>query len=92
MLAQFTKTQYKKCGFKPGQTCINRLLPIIQDPYLMIQILYISLEVRSIIRLISKASNKVLDPSLLSKSRKYGFSGGFKHVLIDWKLRVILNE
>ena len=85
MLAQFTKTQYKKCGFKPGQTCINRLLPIIQ-------ILYISLEVRSIIRLISKASNKVLDPSLLSKSRKYGFSGGFKHVLIDWKLRVILNE
>ena len=92
MLTQFTKTHYKISGFKPGQTGINRLLPNIQDPYLMIQILYISLEVRSIILLISKASNKVLDTSLLSKWRKYGFSGGFKHFLIDWKLRVILNE
>ena len=79
-------------GFKPGDSCINRLLSITHEIYKSFND---GLEVRGILLDISKAFNKVWHQGLLHKLKQNGISGKLFGIIIDFlnfrKQRVVLN-
>ena len=65
-------------GFKPGDSCINELLPITHEIYKSFDV---SLEVRSVFLDISKAFDKVWHDGIIYKLIQNGISGNLRVVL-----------
>ena len=78
--------------FKPGNSCINQLLSITHERY---RSLDESLEARSVLINISKASDKVWHDDIIFKLTQNGISGNLLNLLHDLlnerKQRVVLN-
>ena len=79
-------------GFKPGDSCINQLLPITHEIYKSFDD---GLEVRGIFLVISKAFDKVWHQGLLHKLKQNNISGKLFDIITDFlnfrKQRVVLN-
>ena len=79
-------------GFKPGDSCISKLLCIPHDIY---QSLDDGLDTRSVFLDISKGFDKVWHEGLFFKLKQNGISGNLLNVITDFlyqrKQRVVLN-
>ena len=79
-------------GFKPGDSCVNRLLSITHEIY---QSFHDNLEVRVTFLDISRAFNKVWHKGLIYTLKQNGISGIILNTIIDFlsfrKQRVVLN-
>ena len=79
-------------GFKPGGSCINKLLSIIHNIYKPFHDGY---EVRGVFLEISKAFDKVWHDGLIFKLQENGISGNslkvVKHFLTNRKQRVVIK-
>ena len=84
-------SQYQSC-FKPGDSCINQLLPITREIY---QSFDEGFDVRSVFLDISKAFDKVWQDGIIFKLKQNGISGNFLNLLSYFlrnrKQRVVLN-
>ena len=71
----------KQSGFKPGDSCINRLISITHEIY---EALDARLEIRSVFLDISKAFDKVWHEGVLFKVPQNGISGNLLKLLTDF--------
>ena len=79
-------------GFKPGDSCINRLIAITHEIFESFDAGY---EVRGLFLDISKAFDKVWHEGLIFKLKQNGISGKLLNLIKDFlknrKQRVVLN-
>ena len=68
-------------GFKPGDSCINQLLPITHEIY---QSFDESFDVRSVFFDISKAFDKLWDDGLIFKLKQNDISGNVLNLLSNF--------
>ena len=85
-------TSQHQSGFKPGESCINQLLPITHEIYGSFDE---GFDVRSVFLDISKASDKIRHDSIIFKLKQNDISGNLLNLLSNFlrnrKQRVILN-
>ena len=80
-------------GFKPGDSCINRLLSITHEIY---QSFDEGFDIRSVFLDISKAFDEVWHDGLIFKFEQNGISGNLLNLLSNFlrnrKQRIVLNR